>query len=144
MQEVFDLIRAKLEDRIDNNRGWEDEPWFAGNTEGYEHAIEIVNQVAEEYNNGWIPCSERLPVAETEVLILAKRKYRDGTCRYIVTNAMYEDGTVSEYDSAWRWEDIDGEYDEENDCVIIPKGWWENKHYNPNGELNYATTSRTL
>lgn len=21
----------------------------------------IVNQLAEEYNNGWIPCSERLP-----------------------------------------------------------------------------------
>ena len=24
-------------------------------------AIEIVKQTAEEYNNGWIPCSERLP-----------------------------------------------------------------------------------
>lgn len=23
--------------------------------------IEIVNQLAEEYNNGWIPCSERMP-----------------------------------------------------------------------------------
>lgn len=23
--------------------------------------IEIVQEVAEEYNNGWIPCSERLP-----------------------------------------------------------------------------------
>lgn len=24
-------------------------------------AIEIVKQAAAEYNNGWIPCSERLP-----------------------------------------------------------------------------------
>ena len=24
-------------------------------------AIEIINQTAAEYNNGWIPCSERLP-----------------------------------------------------------------------------------
>ena len=24
-------------------------------------AIEIVKQTAAEYNNGWIPCSERLP-----------------------------------------------------------------------------------
>lgn len=24
-------------------------------------AIKIVNQLAEEYNNGWIPCSEELP-----------------------------------------------------------------------------------
>lgn len=26
-----------------------------------DKAIEIVNQLTEEYNNGWIPCSERLP-----------------------------------------------------------------------------------
>lgn len=26
-----------------------------------ENAIEIVKQEAEQYNNGWIPCSERLP-----------------------------------------------------------------------------------
>ena len=27
----------------------------------WDKAIEIVKQTAEEYNNGWIPCSERLP-----------------------------------------------------------------------------------
>ena len=26
-----------------------------------ENAIKIVQEVAEEYNGGWIPCSERLP-----------------------------------------------------------------------------------
>ena len=26
-----------------------------------ENAIEIVKQEAEQYNNGWIPCSEQLP-----------------------------------------------------------------------------------
>ena len=44
---------------------------------------------------------------------------------------MYEDGTVLENDSCWNWYDIEGEWDEENDCCIIPEGWWENKHYNP-------------
>jgi hypothetical protein len=29
-----------------------------------EAAIEIVKKSAEEYNNGWIPCSERLPEIE--------------------------------------------------------------------------------
>ena len=24
-------------------------------------AVEIIEQIAEEYNNGWIPCSDRLP-----------------------------------------------------------------------------------
>lgn len=28
---------------------------------GFKEAIEIVKQTAAEYNNGWIPCSERLP-----------------------------------------------------------------------------------
>lgn len=27
----------------------------------FEDAKKIVQEVAEEYNNGWIPCSERLP-----------------------------------------------------------------------------------
>ena len=27
----------------------------------YKKCIEIVKEVAEEYNNGWIPCSEMLP-----------------------------------------------------------------------------------
>ena len=26
-----------------------------------DKAVEIVQEVAEEYNDGWIPCSERLP-----------------------------------------------------------------------------------
>ena len=27
----------------------------------FDDAIDIINQVEAEYNNGWIPCSERLP-----------------------------------------------------------------------------------
>lgn len=87
MREVFEKIRARLEDQVDNNRGWEDEPWFAGNTEAYEHAIEIVNQVEEEYikedhtdyantelysfwlQHQWIPCSERLPDSDRYILM---------------------------------------------------------------------------
>lgn len=35
-------------------------------------AIEIVNQLAEESNNGWIPCSERLPEMYDNNLICTK------------------------------------------------------------------------
>ena len=38
----------------------------------YKKCIEIVNQVAEEYNNGWIPCSERLPEEYQMVLTCDK------------------------------------------------------------------------
>lgn len=31
--------------------------------------ISIVNQLAEEYNNDWISCSERLPEKEIDVLV---------------------------------------------------------------------------
>ena len=34
----------------------------------WDKSISIVNQLAEEQNNGWIPCSERLPKEYTEVL----------------------------------------------------------------------------
>lgn len=44
--EVFELYR---------------EEFWRGRMGGFTNAIEIVNQIAEEYNNGWIPVSERLP-----------------------------------------------------------------------------------
>lgn len=103
------------------------------------------HDIAEQaYKNGyekgmrdavkWIPVTERLPEAETEVLILA----RCGN-RTIITNGMYEDGTKNTEDSNWWWMETDGfEYDEELDAYIIPEGWWEYKHYNGDDEYNHA------
>ena len=34
-----------------------------------KHAKEIVQEVAEEYNDGWIPCSERLPEEYGDYLV---------------------------------------------------------------------------
>ena len=110
----------------------------------YHNAIDIINQVEAEYNNGWISVESELPPVETEVLIVAKRKYRDGTCKYITTTAMYEDGTVLENDSCWLWEDIEAEWDEEEDCYIIPKGWWEYKHYNVDGVFNNTIDDKVI
>jgi hypothetical protein len=41
---AFDLERVvqELEEQIDSNRGWEDEDFFAGETNGFEVAIKIV------------------------------------------------------------------------------------------------------
>ena len=82
--------------------------------------------------NDWIPCSERLPDCEQEVLICTERKFigRNSYIDSIVTPALYEDGTMSECDSKWSWVDMDfDKWDEENDCGIIPAGWWENRHF---------------
>ena len=35
----------------------------------YKNAIEIVKKLASEYNNGWIPCSERLPENNRDVYV---------------------------------------------------------------------------
>ena len=35
-------------------------------------AIEIVKQEAGQYNNGWIPCSEKLPDVRQDVLVTVK------------------------------------------------------------------------
>ena len=60
MQEVYEKIIEKLEERrIENDRL--NEISQRGYARGIDKAIEIVNQTAAEYNNGWIPCSERLP-----------------------------------------------------------------------------------
>lgn len=97
---------------------------------GYDDLIEAYEQ------SRWIPVSERLPKPEEEVLVTAVCRYGEKVCKYIVAPAIYEDGTVLECDSTWSWEDIDGEWDEENDCQIIPEGWWENRRYNPECTYN--------
>ena len=68
MQEVFDKIIEKLEDAKINvpvNRLLDDiikdKPKELGQLMAYNKSIEIVKQEAEKYNNGWIPCSEKLP-----------------------------------------------------------------------------------
>ena len=148
MQEVFEKIVEKLEERKVRDAGIaldKDQEercfWYK---QALNKAIEIVKQAAEQYNNGWISCSERMPKVETEVFIIAKRKFKNGDYKYIRTTAMYEDGKVSENDSCWFWKDIEGEWDEENDCYIIPQGWWECRHYNPDNVYDNAVDDEVI
>ena len=62
MKEAFEKITDALEDRFDDT----------GNKDmrlAYHHAIKIVHEVAEEYNNGWIPVSERVPDSDRYILV---------------------------------------------------------------------------
>lgn len=52
---VYKLINPNKEDIAEFN--------------AYKKCIEIVKEVAEEYNGGWIPCSERLPEEYGEYLV---------------------------------------------------------------------------
>ena len=55
MNEFIEKLIGRLEEKA--NQTW----LVLAERNGYERAIEIVKQEAEQYNNGWIPCSERLP-----------------------------------------------------------------------------------
>jgi hypothetical protein len=77
----------------------------------------------------WIPVTERLPIPEQNVLICTKR----GT----ICVAIYEDGTIREFDSSCSWYEIEwAGWDEEEDCGIIPEGWWEHTAFHPDCEFD--------
>ena len=69
---VYKLIKPNIEDVSEFN--------------AYKKCIEIVKEVAEEYKGGWIPCSERLPEENQEVILqdfygnitIEKMKTNDG------------------------------------------------------------------
>lgn len=49
MQEVFEKIKEKCQKCSGIGRS------------SFVEFLKIIDEVAEEYNNGWIPCSKRLP-----------------------------------------------------------------------------------
>lgn len=40
-----------------------------GYAKGIENSIAVVNELAEDYNNWWIPCSERYPDTDNYILL---------------------------------------------------------------------------
>ena len=93
MKEFIEKLIGRLEKQAEQyrRRGFEHEQKgysamadkYYGKQCSYLHSIEIVNELAEEYNNGWIPCSERLP---------NKEEYLKNDGRFIVTdgNRVYQ------------------------------------------------------
>lgn len=67
MKEVFEKIKERLKEKsfmVATSKSFWSSPQngaYVENVVTFQNAIEIVNQVAEECNDGWIPCSERLP-----------------------------------------------------------------------------------
>ncbi|MBE5852890.1 MAG: hypothetical protein E7299_08115 [Lachnospiraceae bacterium] len=75
MKEFIEKLIGRLEEKIDGNKKYTSTP--LGNDAknqiiGMKKAIEIVNQLAEEYNNGWILTEESLPDNNRCVLIKAE------------------------------------------------------------------------
>lgn len=68
-----------------------------------EECFEIVNQLVEEHNNGWIPCSERLPEKYGEYLWCNKNG------EYMIGHPHTMDSNDNYY--------VENEYETMNDCI---------------------------
>ena len=68
MNKAFEKILARLSNIHRVVKTDEDAEW---NRAIYK-STEIVKEVAEEYNSGWIPCSERLPEDDKKQYIVQK------------------------------------------------------------------------
>ena len=53
MKEFIEKLIERLENKIEIT--WKHD-YHGGRKDAFNEAIAIVNQLAEEYNNGWIPC----------------------------------------------------------------------------------------
>ena len=76
MQEVFEnIIKALEEKRDEAEKNMElsdvlsEVNSYGGMFDALDKAIEIINQTAAEYNNGWIPCSE--PPKTSDYILLS-------------------------------------------------------------------------
>ncbi len=59
MNKAFEKILERL--IIIRDKYSKDTTYGKNHISAYNKALKIVQEVAEEYNGGWIPCSERLP-----------------------------------------------------------------------------------
>lgn len=74
MNEAFEKILEKLEELQNNllSQTEGDVDLQVGVINGVMYSRKIVQEVAEEYNGGWIPCNERLPETSGEYLTWIK------------------------------------------------------------------------
>lgn len=82
MNKAFELILKKIEEKRNkyqrladgsNFDGWNEEDIkYSAKAEMCEELKEIVQEVAEEYNDGWILCSDRLPEDDKKQYIVQK------------------------------------------------------------------------
>ena len=85
---------------------------------------------ADASQQQWIPCTpESMPEAERSVLVTVEVRPIGFMPYKRVVKAFYEDGKVSEDESAYSWCDFENYEENENGEFIIPEGWWEDVDY---------------
>ena len=122
MNKAFEKILEKLED-LQNNLTSQTEGNIdlqIGVINGVMYSKKIVQEVSEEYNGGWISCSERMPEETEKLYLVTYKKFILGNFRYFMDIAYLSplpDGTlewVSEKAPVTRkveaWQELPEEY----------------------------------
>ena len=124
MKEFIDKLISRLEEIKSDNFASAvlNEPYSMGICHTIEKSIKIVNQLAEEYNNGWIPCEMELPKVSNSYLVTKMCENED--------NPIYETAHEIFWTNDGKW---DCERDEYCEWKVIA---WQNKFapYQPKGE----------
>ena len=111
LEELQNNILSQTEGNIDLQ---------VGVINGVMYSKKIVQEVSEEYNGGWIPCSERMPEETEKLYLVTYKKFILGNFRYFMDIAYLSplpDGTlewISEKAPVTRkveaWQDLPEEY----------------------------------
>lgn len=124
MKEAFEKIIDELKQEsiiVDDDAG--------------HRAVEIIHQIAEEYNNGWIPCSEMLP-EESGYYLVTYHNWSDGNFlpKYDDTYVRRLHYQISEHFVGWNYpKNVDDRA--ENDCHKEVIAWQPlPEPYQPKGE----------
>ena len=118
MNKAFEKILEKLEELQNNllSQTEGDAVLQVGVINGVMYSRKIVQEVAEEYNGGWIPCSERLP-EESGYYLVTYHDWSDGNFlpKYDDTYVRRLHYQISEHFVGWNYpKNVDDRA--ENDC----------------------------
>ena len=81
--EMFDAKKQYFQKFYETDGKTEEDEYINNATQlAFDDAKEIVQKVAEEYNGGWIPVSERLPEENSAVLVWCPER-KDIYCAYL-------------------------------------------------------------
>lgn len=118
MKEVFEKILERLEESATcEDSGWCNYcqyNWCPLELVEREEVEKIVKKVAEQYNNGWIPCSERLPDITKTYLVTIKSKSKGD---FYSTYALFgKNGFVAQdYQEVVAWQPLPEPYQQKGE-----------------------------